>query len=574
MSFPVMAAVPDSGEARLSPFTLSFSGPVESEFLEHYFDRCIRQVRTGFILGTLLYAGFGFLDLIVVPTHFRALWFIRFAIVCPVLLLAWALSFRPVFRRLIYPVVAFAVAIAGFGVIAMTMIAPSPANYLYSAGLMLVLMFGYTFVRLRFIYMLATGVILTAAYHIATISSGRTAIEILTNNDFFLVTTNILGGFAAYSIEALARRDYIQSQNLIRSNRELVESKQEVVASSERAQLIFSALADALPGTVLEGKYQLGEKIGSGAFGTVYRGRHLHLDCDVAVKVFRPVPGKNIQKGLERFRREGISAKRINHPNAVEVLDFGISASAIAFLVMELLEGHSLSDEIRDSKTLSARRCAEIALPVCSVLAEAHRLGIIHRDIKPSNVFLHQSKAGEVVKVVDFGIAKLLDSSTGEEDTHLTATGAVIGTPSYMAPERLGTESYGVSSDVYSAGVLMYEMVTGELPFGGGAGNYLRAAMLQATGDVTPPRAKRPDVPPALDAIIMRALASNPADRPTAAEMADTIAKAFNLAAAVPLTVTSPARVAVRRLDSTEAPTLADTEGPTETWSALPTEEA
>src|SRR5262249_48378640 len=161
---------------------------------------------------------------------------------------------------------------------------------------------------------------------------------------------------------------------------------------------IFSALAKALPGTVLDEKYRLDEKIGTGGFGAVFRGTHLGLNRTIAVKVFRPVPGNDSPEALERFLQEGISACKINHPNAVAVLDSGISADGIAYMVMEFLEGNSLADELRRKLRLTIRRTFEILGPVCEVLEEAHRAGIIHRDIKPENIFLSQAKEGLVVK--------------------------------------------------------------------------------------------------------------------------------------------------------------------------------
>ncbi|MBX7223695.1 MAG: protein kinase, partial [Blastocatellia bacterium] len=187
---------------------------------------------------------------------------------------------------------------------------------------------------------------------------------------------------------------------------ELNRKNEELIASQQRADRIFSALAEALPGTVLEGKYRLEDKIGSGGFGAVFRATHLALGTQVAVKVFRPTPGNDSADAVERFRREGTSTARINHPNALRVLDSGISDEGIAYLVMELLEGYSLWEELQKRGYLSLRRTAEILTPVCQALAEAHRLGIVHRDIKPANIFLHRTGEGEVVKVVDFGIAK------------------------------------------------------------------------------------------------------------------------------------------------------------------------
>ena len=535
--------VGESDAGRLNPVTLRFPAPpVEEEFQQYYFQNSLKQMRVALLLGVGIFALFGVLDIVAIPQQRAEVWKLRYLIVCPWVLAVVGLSFTPLFRRIHQFAIASAAGIAGVIVVMITVIIPAPVTYIYSAGLLLVMFYGFTFMRLRFHPALALALFLVATYNAFAFAHGTPYFAVATIN-FFLFTSIVLGGTAGYSIELFLRRNFRQRRliesnaeelkrkydELERFNAELRESRQAVIESSRRAQLIFSALADALPGTILEDKYKLEEKIGSGAFGTVYSGRHLLLDAPVAVKIFRPVPGKNMDKSLERFRREGMSAKRISHPNAVTVLDFGISAEAIAFLVMELLRGRTLADELRNLKKVSPRRAAEIALPICSVLAEAHRASIIHRDIKPSNIFLHQTTAGEIVKVVDFGIAKMLDSATDAEDTHLTATGALIGTPSYMAPERLGTEAYGTESDIYSVGVMMYEMITGELPFEGAGTNYLRAAFLHATADVPAPRTKERDVPEELDTLIVRAMATDPTERPTALQMAETIARTFSL---------------------------------------------
>src|SRR5262249_36060406 len=156
---------------------------------------------------------------------------------------------------------------------------------------------------------------------------------------------------------------------------------------------------------------------------------------------------------------------RVNHPNAVSVLDSGVSAEGIAYLVMELLEGRSLTEELREKGVLPPARCAEILMPVCDVLTKAHASGIVHRDIKPDNIYLNRTAVGEVVKVVDFGIAKLMDDTGGQNNESLTVTGGLLGTPTYMAPERLENKPYDGKADVYSLGIMLYRMLAGRVPF-------------------------------------------------------------------------------------------------------------
>ncbi len=301
--------------------------------------------------------------------------------------------------------------------------------------------------------------------------------------------------------------------------RELNRKNEELIASQKRADRIFSVLAEALPGTVLDGKYRLEEKIGAGGFGAVFKATHLALGRSIAVKVFKPSPGNDSADAVERFKLEGVSASRLNHPNAITVLDFGISQEGIAFLAMELLQGRTLTRELK-RRRMSQRRCAEITVAVCDALAEAHRLGIIHRDIKPDNIFLNLSSRGEVVKVVDFGIAKLTGADRTESNHQLTATGVIIGTPTYMAPERLKGEPYDGKTDVYSVGVVLYEMLAGRAPFPAKS-QALTAIVAKINRNAPLLTTFNPTVPLELEAVVLRSLARRPDDRPTAKEMAD-----------------------------------------------------
>ena len=189
-------------------------------------------------------------------------------------------------------------------------------------------------------------------------------------------------------------------------------------------------------GAVIAGKYRLLDKIGTGTFGAVYRARHLELDFDVAVKILQPSVTAN-EQSLKRFRQEGVAACRVRHLNAVTIYDGGATETGVAFLVMELLLGESLAQELKVERRLSPQRTNQILQPVCDVLAEVHAQDLVHRDIKPENIFLQQTNRGEVVKVLDFGIAKLVGEATIREN--LTAEGWILGTPAYIAPERLGS---------------------------------------------------------------------------------------------------------------------------------------
>ncbi|MGE5126726.1 MAG: protein kinase domain-containing protein [Betaproteobacteria bacterium] len=278
----------------------------------------------------------------------------------------------------------------------------------------------------------------------------------------------------------------------------------------------------ALPGAVLGGRYRIESLIGGGSFGTVFRARHLELGHDVALKVLGTSAGTD-PEALARFRREGASACRVQHPNVVAVLDFGVNAAGVAYLVMELLEGCSLERELERAGHLSPQRSAQILVPVCAALAAAHAAGVVHRDVKPSNVFLHRAPHGEVPKILDFGIAKIAgDTALGRS---ITLDGSLLGTPAYMAPERFRRGPYGPKSDVYSVGAMLYEMLSGRLPFMPASADPLALVAMQAEDD-PPPLPRLPGITPALEALVRAALAKAPEERPSADQIARRLAAA------------------------------------------------
>ena len=314
----------------------------------------------------------------------------------------------------------------------------------------------------------------------------------------------------------LQRELQASRKDLAEQNAELQRKNEELEAAERRTRHVFSALAAALPGTVLDGKYRLEEKIGSGGFATVFRATHLQLERSVAVKVFRPWEGNDTPDALERFKREGIAACRVQHPNAVAVTDFGICPSGIAYLVMELLVGQTLGQLMDDMGSLPFPRAVEVLAPVCDVLAEAHATGLVHRDIKLDNVFLHKTPRGEVVKLLDFGIAKLVEAA---QSTHHETTRGVIGTPSYLAPERVMGLEYDQRADIYSMGVLMYEVLAGHLPFLEADDGTYDALVRLVTKPIPP--LKVDGLPPDAESLVRRALSKDPEERPSAAELRD-----------------------------------------------------
>lgn len=321
-----------------------------------------------------------------------------------------------------------------------------------------------------------------------------------------------------------------KNRELEEKNVELEQKHAELLSLSERADRIFSALADALPGKTLAGRYHLEDRVGSGGFAVVFRARDLEHDRPVAVKIFRPEAGNATYAAFERFRQEAASHATLSHPNVVEVFDTGISEDGIAYIAMELLDGHTLAEELRRGPAqLDIPRALWIAAETCRALAGAHAQGLVHRDVKPENIFLHRSSGAEVVKLLDFGISKTNEAPNVR--TNLTKSGMLVGTPHYMAPERLMYESGDASVDVYSVGVLLYRALGGRLPFEGN----LVQVMMQATSQRPVSLAEiRPTLGTRLNALVMRTLDTTPSARPSAAELADELASLLGETSTVP----------------------------------------
>jgi serine/threonine protein kinase len=265
-------------------------------------------------------------------------------------------------------------------------------------------------------------------------------------------------------------------------------------------------------GTVLGGKFSITRAIGRGGMGTVYEGQQLSLRRRVAIKTLNPELARNNDLRA-RFVREGELAARIRHPNVIEVIDVG-EHEGTPFLVLEFLEGEDLGQRLGRLGRLSTNECADLLLPVCAAIASAHEMGVVHRDLKPENIFLLTPARGPVIpKVVDFGISKLVDGATKTPSSaKLTAEGAIIGTPLYLAPEVTGgAKQLDAKSDQYTLGVILYECITGQRPFNA-------TNLAELVGEILSGRCERPSalvegLDPAFEALVVRAMSLDKSKR-------------------------------------------------------------
>jgi beta-lactam-binding protein with PASTA domain/tRNA A-37 threonylcarbamoyl transferase component Bud32 len=270
-----------------------------------------------------------------------------------------------------------------------------------------------------------------------------------------------------------------------------------------------TALADPLPGTVLDRRYRVDAPIARGGMSTVYAGTDLRLDRRVAVKVMAPALAHD-PAFTERFVREARTAARLSHPNAVAVFDQGAEETAagrVVFLVMELVAGSTLREVLRRRGRLRPDEAVSVLEPVLAALAAAHRAGLVHRDVKPENVLVG---ADGTVKVVDFGLARAVAAPSTS-----TQSGMVLGTVAYVSPEQVARGTSDARTDVYSAGILLFELLTGAPPYGGDSA--LAVAYRHVHDDVPAPSTRVPGIPPALDELVLRATRREPGGRPAEA---------------------------------------------------------
>lgn len=294
------------------------------------------------------------------------------------------------------------------------------------------------------------------------------------------------------------------------------QTNESEICPSDGASLVENVTSpgkndDPLIGRTLDDKYSLDERLDEGGMGTVYRGTHLLIDRPVAIKVLnsRFVDDKVAQ---ERFRREARAAGRVRHINAVAVTDFGRTTDGLFYVVMELLEGRSLQDVLARESPLDTARAVAVMLQISAAVASAHEEGVIHRDLKPGNVFVVQrAHAPTLIKVLDFGIAEV----TGEDNQigqQIAPTGVTAGTPRYMSPEQADGIELTPASDVFSLGIILYEMLTGTTPFSNAS--HSTVPVKHTFEAPRSPREFVSSIPVELETVILHALEKHPEQRP------------------------------------------------------------
>jgi len=287
------------------------------------------------------------------------------------------------------------------------------------------------------------------------------------------------------------------------------------ITESERClyddtQMVIVDIEEGLAGTVLDGRYDVREVLGSGGMGVVYRAHQRELRRDVAVKVLKKARTSD-KIAVKRFFKEARLASSLSHPNTIRIFDFGQTEDDLLYFTMELLSGEPLSAVLMREHRVNPARALRIAIQVCDSLAEAHEKGMVHRDLKPENIQLEERHGySDFVKVLDFGIAKTL--LPGPDETRLTRSGMVCGTAAYMAPETATADKLDGRADIYALGVVLFEMLAGRRPFTDNSA----VKLMMAHVNLTPPTLADAgvQVPPAVESLVRRMLAKNPQLRP------------------------------------------------------------
>ncbi len=308
-------------------------------------------------------------------------------------------------------------------------------------------------------------------------------------------------------------------------------------------KLVLSEPEDPCIGLVIDNKYRIESKIARGGTGMVYKAAHIQLNTPVAIKIIHPHLA-NDPKAVERFRREALMTMKIRHTNAIAIMDFGtttfilpkssigdiklnnVEANSV-YVVMELLQGMTLEEKLVSHGAFSLQETNKIIQQICEALKVAHDHQIVHRDLKPDNIFFHKDEDQEIVKLVDFGIARYLGNVEDEEEvSRLTQAGFVVATPFYMSPEQCGGSDVDTRSDIYSLGIIIYRMLTGVLPFDGKKASII--VMKHISEKPKPIYQIKAELPAIVNGVVMHALSKKSADRPqTVKELAEELEAAI-----------------------------------------------
>jgi serine/threonine-protein kinase len=276
--------------------------------------------------------------------------------------------------------------------------------------------------------------------------------------------------------------------------------------TAEHLRVIEGEQGDPLVGQTIDGRYRIEGVLGEGGMGLVYRAKHIVLGKPLAIKVLRPDVSRD-EEIITRFRQEAQSASSIGNQHIIDISDFGTLPDGATYFVMEFLDGCDLTTVVETQQPVAAARVVHIAKQLCTALGAAHEIGIVHRDLKPDNIYLIKRGGDpDFVKVLDFGIAKV-----GGSSSKLTRAGQVFGTPHYMSPEQCSGSGVDHRTDIYAIGVILYEMVTGTVPFD--ADNLMGILTKHLYEEPQAPSTLRADIPPELEQVILRCMSKSTEQR-------------------------------------------------------------
>lgn len=319
-------------------------------------------------------------------------------------------------------------------------------------------------------------------------------------------------------------------------------------SEADARRLIYDArVPDPLIGKQVDnGEYVVVDRIGSGGMGSVYKAEQPSMNRMVAIKVLHPRFATRDDL-VARFRREARAMSQLSHPNTARVYKYGALDDGSVYFVMDYLEGRNLAAEVRENGPMQAVRAVQLMVQVCGALEEAHRAGIVHRDLKPENVFLTQSGgANDFPKVLDFGLAKMSEKQMGRGSMMFTQQGMVFGTPEFMSPEQAQGEELDQRSDIYSLALILYELITGKLPFDAKTPLDMMKAHVREAPIPLSQRVSGKPFWPELEAVIAKALAKSPDDRyASAAEFGEALLQCLPATPSKPASVPAPARAVV-----------------------------